>query len=155
MEDENSIHTIITEQNMITACKHEQVHKPIKYYDGYAVASNFIKYFYETWVTNPSLLSEDVIKPYSKLKYNNNQYEGDNFIGVLITFISPGFQFTDCNWEILDSGSRQIYILMTGSIKNDTTSSHFSQSFMISYTGENSKKNSRKWTLVNSLLIMK
>lgn len=154
MEDENSTH-IISEQNMVMACKTEQIHKSIKYYDGYTVASEFIKYFYETWVINPSLLTEDIIKPYSKLKYNNNLYEGNGFIGILISFISPEFQFMNCNWEILDSGSRQIYILMTGSIKNNTSLRNFSQSFMISYTGENIKKNLRKWTLMNSLLIMK
>lgn len=129
--------------------------KSVKHYDGGVVANQFISYFYQTWVTNPTiLLTDDVIKPYSKLKYSNQVYEGESFVEVLKGFISTGLQFTDCNLEILDSGSRQIYILVTGTIKNELTSKNFSQTFMIAYAGENNKKSLRKWTLMNSLFIV-
>jgi hypothetical protein len=129
--------------------------KPFKHYDGNIVANQFINYFYQFWMVNPMiLLTEDVIKPYSKLKYSNQVYEGESFIEVLKGFVSPGLQFTDCNFEILDSGSRQVYILVTGIIKNDLTSKNFSQTFMIAYAGENNKKSLRKWTLMNSLFIV-
>jgi hypothetical protein len=129
--------------------------RPIKHYDGNVVANQFINYFYQTWMTKPTtLITDDVIKPYSKLKYLNQVYDGESFIEVLKGFVSTGIQFTDCNFEILDSGSRQIYILVTGIIKNDLTLKHFSQTFMIAYAGENNKKSLRKWTLMNSILIV-
>jgi hypothetical protein len=55
---------------------------------------------------------------------------------------------------IIDSGSRQIYILVNGEIKNNLVTKTFSQSFMIAYAGEYNKKCTRKWTLMNSLLII-
>jgi hypothetical protein len=130
--------------------------KPNKQYDGNTIANQFINYYYQSWMVNPTiLLTDDVIKTYSKLKYSNQVYEGESFIEVLKGFVSPGLQFTDCNFEILDSGSRQVYILVTGIIKNDLISKNFSQTFMIAYAGENNKKSLRKWTLMNSLFIVK
>jgi hypothetical protein len=125
----------------------------MKHYDGTSVANQFIEYFYQAWTNNPDTLNE-VIKPYSKLKYKSTLYEGLNFIELLKTFISEGLRFENCNYEIVDSGSRQIYILVNGEIKNNLVSKIFSQSFMIAYAGEYNKKCTRKWTLMNSLLII-
>lgn len=126
-----------------------------KHYDGIQVASEFINYFYQIWITNPTqLFTDNIIKSYSKLKYNECMYEGDKFIELLAEFASHRIQFADCKYEILDSGSRQIYILVTGTIINSSspeTKKNFSQSFMIAYAGE---KHIRKWTLMNSLLII-
>ncbi len=130
--------------------------KSIKYYDGVVVASQFINYFYQLWTLNPTaLFEEDIIKSYSKLKYNNIVYEGSSFIEVLVSLVSSELQFVDCNFEILDSGSRQIYILVNGIIKNNQGLRRFSQTFMIAYAGENNKKSLRKWTLMNSILMIK
>ena len=125
----------------------------IKHYDGTLVANQFIEYFYKAWTTDPNILNE-VIKPYSKLKYKSTPYEGLSFIELLKTFISDGLRFENCNYEIIDSGSRQIYILVNGEIKNNLITKKFSQSFMIAYAGEYNKKCTRKWTLMNSLLII-
>ena len=135
--------------------------KSVKYYEGPLIATQFVNYFYQSWVSNPSgLITDNIIKPYSKLQYNDNMYEGSDFVEQLTSFASPGFQFVDCKWEVLDSGSRQIYILVTGIIKNDFLTQqnkfkNFSQSFMIAYAGENNKKSLKKWVLMNSLLIIK
>lgn len=125
----------------------------LKHYDGTTIASQFIEYFYKSWTIDLNILYE-VIKPYSKLKYKSVIYEGTNFIELLKTFASDGLRFENCNYEIIDSGSRQIYILVNGEIKNNLVTKTFSQSFMIAYAGEYNKKCTRKWTLMNSLLII-
>lgn len=125
----------------------------IKHYDGTLVANQFIEYFYQAWTTNPDVLNE-VIKPYSKLKYKSISYEGNNFIELLKGLKFEGLKFENCNYEVVDSGSRQIYILVNGEIKNNLVTKTFSQSFMIAYAGEYNKKCTRKWILMNSLLII-
>jgi len=85
-------------------------------------------------------------------------YKGSDFVEILSGFASPGFQFVNCSWEILNSESRQVYIMVTGIIKNDflthqNTFMKFSQSFTIAYAGNN-KKSLGKWTLINSILII-
>ncbi len=153
---EESFHS---NQQSVKQIKSSSHSKYVKYYDGLSIATQFIHYFYHTWMTNPLvLIDDDVIKPYSKLQFNNNVYEGPNFVEILTGLTFPDLQYVDCKWEILNSGSRQIYIMVVGSVKNDfpiqtNTIKNFSQSFMIAYTGEN-KKSSRRWTLMNSILII-
>ena len=126
-----------------------------KKFDGIEVGNAFITYFYSAWKTNIDvLILEDIIKPYSKIKYNSILFEGNDFLLLLKTLASNGIDFTDCKYEIMDSGSRQIYILVTGIITNSISVCKFSQSFMISYMGENNIRDQKKWTLMNSVLIM-
>jgi hypothetical protein len=125
-----------------------------KPYNGGQVVSEFFNYYYQTWITNPrQLINDKIIKYYSKLNYNQCIYEGDKFIELLLEFASHKLQFIDCKYEFIDSGSRQIYILVTGTIINSLYSEErkFSQSFMITYAGE---KYLKKWTLINSILII-
>ena len=120
-----------------------------KMYDGTQVAHTFIEYFYRVWCMEPdTFVVDEVIKQYSKFVYNNCTYEGMAFVEILKTFSMNGLVFDNFKFEILDSGSRQIYLLVTGTIGGVP----FTQSFMIAYAGEN--KGSRKWTLMNSLLIL-
>lgn len=122
--------------------------------DNIALGSQFINYFYQTWINNPlSFITDDVIKPFSKFKFNNCVFEGVSFVEILTSFLG-NLQFIDCNFEILDSGSRQMYILVTGTIKNNSIDKRFNQSFMLAYTSDTIKKHSRKWTLMNSLLLL-
>ena len=124
----------------------------IKHYDGTTVAIQFINYFYQSWLNNPDILINDtVVKPFTKFKINNNVYSGNDFIQVLKHFRSEDFKILDCKYEIFDSGSRQVYILVSGIIQNNYITKQFSQSFMIAYVGEN--KGSNKWTLMNSIFI--
>lgn len=125
----------------------------IKKSDGIQIAVDFINYFYTLFSSEPSQLFE-IIKPYTKLRYLNETYEGEQFIKKLSEISINGLEFIDYNVEILDSGSRQIYILVLGHLKEQTNIYKFSQTFMITYTGENIKKSSRKWILMNSLLLI-
>ena len=123
--------------------------------DGIEVGNAFINYFYSAWKTNIDLLILDnIIKPYSKIKHNSGIFEGNDFLVLLKTLASNGIDFTNCKYEIMDSGSRQIYILVTGIVTNSISVCKFSQSFMISYTGKNNIKDQKKWTLMNSVLII-
>jgi len=144
--------------------KPHKPHKPPKqqmHYDGDLIASQFIAYFYQTWISNPeTLLNDGVIKSHTKLKYNNNMYKGPDFIEHLKMFSCPDLQFIDCNSDIIDSGSRQIYILVTGTITNLSSTYTFSQSFVIVFATEigdetKPKIKSKKWILNNSILIIK
>jgi len=122
-----------------------------KNYDGIEVSASFYEYFYKTWLTNPMIfLEEQIIKPYSKINFNGNEFCGDNFIKLLIELASKGLEFANCKYHMIDSGSRQIYILVNGLYKIGDNINNFSQSFMISFCGE---KKDRKWTLVNSILM--
>lgn len=126
-----------------------------KKFDGNMIAQQFIQYFYNTWSTNVSLFETDnVIKIYSKIKFNSVLYEGLAFIELLKLLRGDCLNFINCKCEIIDSGSRQIYILVTGQIQNTIAMSNFNQTFMIAYAGENSKKGPFKWTLMNSILII-
>lgn len=117
-----------------------------KLYDGEDIGRQFINFFYTSWSTNQDALTE-VILHYSKLKYNNIIYSGNDFINCLKLFASSGIQFTNCRFELLDSQSRQIYILVSGQL-NQT---HFQQSFVLSYAGS---KKMRQWVVISSLLII-
>jgi hypothetical protein len=120
---------------------------------GNQIATQFIEYFYSTWIANPDkILSDGTIKPYTKITHKNVTYEGVGFVDFLKYMGTNGLEFTDCIYEILDSRSRQIYILVTGKISNQTGSSNFSQSFMISFAEQTD--GIKLWTLMNSLLII-
>ncbi len=125
-----------------------------KIYDGTQVGNQFIQYFYSSWMSNPDIFSTDnIIKPYTKIKHNNTTYEGPDFIVFLKSVASNGLEFSECKWDIIDSGSRQIYILVTGSIANTQGTGKFSQSFMISFTGQHNGS-PKSWALVNSIFIL-
>lgn len=113
-------------------------------YDGLLIGQQFIDFFYKNWITNPDILHE-VIQSYSKLKYNNNNYEGDNIV-LLLKLLANNITFNNVKYEIIDSKSRQIYILVSGLLNNIV----FTQSFVISFTNNN---NLKKWVIINSLLI--
>ena len=76
-----------------------------KKYDGTQVGNQFIQYFYSSWMSNPDIFTTDnIIKPYTKIKHNDITYEGPDFIVFLKSVASNGLEFTDCKWDIIDSG---------------------------------------------------
>jgi hypothetical protein len=117
-------------------------------YDGNQVAHQFIECFYNSQ-TLDMLLTNNIIKPYSKLNLNGTIYMGNDIISILNHY---QFRFDPTNCELLDSGSRQIYILTTGNVFINDIPMSFSQSFMISYVGN---KSGGKWTLINTILLVK
>lgn len=119
-------------------------------FDGLEIGKQFIDFFYNSWFTNPDTLN-NVITYHSKLKCNNITFIGDNIILALKNIINTGIKLTNCRYELLDSRSRQIYILVSGSVIKDESNSSFSQTFLLSYVGD---KKDRQWIIMNSLLII-
>ena len=107
------------------------------------VCQSFIQYFYNSWINNPNDLLDTIISQRTKLKYNNIVYEYTHIIILLLQLKSEGLDITVSKYEVVDSKSRQLYILVKGMIKNAT----FSQTFVLIHT-------SNKWNLINSILII-
>lgn len=140
-----------TDDTIITENKNKS-HK--KLHDGIQVGNQFIQYFYSAWMSNPDIfVTDDIIKPYTKIAHNNITYEGSDFLVFLKSVATNGLEFSECKWEIIDSGSRQIYILVNGIISNAQGSGKFSQSFMIAFMGQNNR-GPKSWALVNSIFIL-
>lgn len=116
------------------------------HFDGMEIGRNFFDYFYTTWCTNPDGLIP-IISLNSVLKFNSEKYEGEQFIHKLKELHQMGLSFSDIKYEILYNGSRQIQILVNGTLN----SKNFSQVLTVVYMGE--KANS-KWILNNSILII-
>ena len=118
--------------------------------NGYETGKLFVEYFYTLWINNPEQLAVDkIIGINSKLQFKNTVYTGPDFINILKQFITSGLSINNCNYEIFDTGSRQIQILVNGNMKIGTELHNFSQFIMIIYMGE---KNDQKWFLTNSIL---
>jgi len=120
-------------------------------YDSDAVGQHFIQYFYSCWLNNPQDLIYTVITQRTKIKYNGVTYEYTDIIHLLNQLKSNGLEIVITKHEILDSKSRQIYLLVKGTIKNSLSTNSFSQTFVLIYTG---KGTVTQWNLINSLLII-
>lgn len=130
--------------------------KNIRSYNGYEIGKEFIEYFYAIWssinqnnLETNNLLTSEIIKSYTKLRYNSCTYKGIQIIQLLASF--DNIQFNNCKYEILDSDSRQIYILVNGNMISNNMTKNFCQSFSLMYAGGKEKQ---KWNLTNSLLLI-
>jgi hypothetical protein len=119
-------------------------------YNSDDVGQIFIQHFYNTWLNNPQDLIYSVITQRTKIKYNSIIYEYTDIIHLLNQLKSNGLEISISKYEILDSKSRQIYILVKGLIKNSESTNNFTQTFVLIYTG----KGSEQWNLINSILII-
>lgn len=119
-------------------------------YDPTEISQAFIEYFYKTWINNPQDLLQTVISHRSKLKYNHVVYEYTDIIIILNQMKLNGLEISVLNYEVIDSKSRQIYILLRGIIKSAYSTSTFSQTFVLTLMN---KKNNQ-WNLINSILII-
>jgi hypothetical protein len=102
--------------------------------------TNFINYYYNNWTNNNNI--NEVLENYSKLIYNNTIYYGDNINNILSSIRNNNIIFTECNYEIFDTNSRQLYILVNGKINEH----NFSQSFLLSFN--------KKWVLQHTILLI-
>jgi hypothetical protein len=121
------------------------------HFDGMEIGRNFFDYFYNTWCTNPDGLI-NVITMSSILKFNSEKYEGEQFVLKLKELQQMGLNFSDIKYDILYNGSRQVQILVNGTLNTGRApASPFSQVLTIIYMGE---KATSKWILNNSILII-
>jgi len=124
-----------------------------KLYDGIEVGHQFIQWFYSSWMNNIEVfVTDNTIKPYTKIKHEGVTYEGPDFLLFLKSVASNGLKFFECKCDIVDSGSRQIYILVFGKIANTHGTGKFSQTFTLVFGGQ--EKGTKSWSLVNSIFIL-
>jgi hypothetical protein len=116
-------------------------------FNGMEIGKQFFDYFYSTLHGNIDQFAIDgIITENTKLQFQSNTYIGMDCISFLKQ-LSSNLELKNCTYEIFDSGSRQIQILVTGNININV----FSQVLTIIYMGE---KNNNKWVLMNSILII-
>lgn len=112
----------------------------------YNIGLDFINFFYNCWINNSELLNNN-IKDFTKFSYKSLCYEGKEIINLL-NFIKYNnnnkIYFSEYSYEILDSNSRQLYILVSGKINNN----NFTQTFNLLLIKNNI------WIILNSLLII-
>jgi len=118
-------------------------------YNSIDIAHSFIQYFYDNWITNPQELNS-IINKKSKLKYNNIMYESFDIVNQLYQLKTDGLEIILLNHQVIDSNSRQIYILVSGTIKNIHFTKKFTQSFVLMRTSIKINK----WNIINSILII-
>jgi len=114
----------------------------------YTIGLEFINFFYNAWINNLELLyNNNIIKDFTKFSHNSICYEGKEIINLLNTIKysnNSNIYFHNYTYEILDSNSRQLYILVTGKINNN----NFTQTFNLMLIKNNI------WIIINSLLII-
>jgi len=112
-------------------------------------AVNFVNYYYNSWISNPLLLNDSLIKHFSCLKYEDKEYMHMGFITFMNDFRSGGaFNIIPLKMEYIDSGSRRIDINMIGNMSDNNSTKLFSQTFSICYNPKS------KWFIKNSTLII-
>ena len=124
-----------------------------RHFDGNVVGKDFVSFYYTNLCGDVGMIENaKLIKEYTKFLFNTIVFEGNNIMTVLRCMNESNVTVHDCSCEVLDSGSRLIYILVTGKMINKNAENSFSQTFTINYLGE---KEQNKWAIVNSILIMK
>jgi hypothetical protein len=115
--------------------------------DNNIIAENFIQYYYNKWLTNTDeLYNNGLITNYTKFKYDKKEYIGNDFI--LFLKETKNININILKFDIVDSKSRNIYIMVIGKINDN----NFSQSFNMIYNGKKNDKS--EWSIINSILIL-
>jgi hypothetical protein len=121
-------------------------------FDGKMIGTEFIQYFYTNWFGNmEKLVADQIIKPYSKIQYEGNVYEGEQMLLLLDSISKSGYKVDINKFEVYDSGSRQIQIHVLGRLTGNNEMKTLYHFLMLVYQGE---KNDSKWTLANSTLMI-
>ena len=108
------------------------------------VVSDFIAYYYTNINNSSKMISEGVIKEYTKIKYDSTTFTNNN----INLFFS---KFDGCTMNIkkvnfLDSGSRRIDIVVLGQFQDSNFNLNFFQTFILCNHQNN-------WYIKNSIFI--
>ena len=118
-------------------------------FNGKDIGRAFFEFFYKSWIEAPDNLTH-YIGNNSRLQYKDTIYIGNNFIDFLKQVATNGLAINANECQIFDTGSRQVQILVTGTLATPQAEPvHFSQFIMLVYMGE---KNDSKWNISNSIL---
>lgn len=86
------------------------------------VANEFVQYFYKELNTNyRNLIQSNILREYTKVVYNSNEYTGENIIPIFDNISKENYNIFKI--ESVDSGSRAININVVG-MKNNQVFSH-------------------------------
>ena len=112
------------------------------------VVNEFLEYFYQSWSTNPLIFAESgTIKAYSKMKYNDQIYEGEQMYQLLVNFYEgEPLIFTPISFNHLNDGSRKVYINVIGHMTKGAETKVFSQTLTLCHQKDH-------WYLQYSILI--
>lgn len=118
------------------------------------VAGEFINFYYtNTSFTNNSSNSIDklyqinMIRDYTKFKYNGDELKNEQIINFLQMFISS-YRVSINKYDFIDNGSRRIDISLIGSATNISNNEkfNFNQTFTICH-----QKGEETWYIKNSI----
>ena len=110
--------------------------------------TEFINFYYLNSNTNPNqLVSSNVLREYSSIKYNSQKYSGRDYFEIINTFFKNGIKMNPTKVEFIDSGSRRIDISLIGVAIDSSQEKHFTQTFLLSHDTEG-------WFIKNSILII-
>ena len=118
------------------------------------IVDNFISFYF----TNLSIINDDtsnqqlltLFNQHSRIMFSNNVYLGLEQIYTFFVFFKSNCQSIQLeNYQMIESGSRRVDILINGIIMKDNQSYKFSQYIFLCHTTENKQD---KWWIQNSIL---
>jgi hypothetical protein len=113
-----------------------------------ALASEFIRVFYLSWKQHPRICMENsnLFYEHSRISFEGTTCKGHEIITILnLIWEETNFDFEISKFNLMDSGSRRIDILVNGFITKKGTKYPFSQYFLLTYIKDS-------WKLHNSII---
>lgn len=113
-----------------------------------ALASEFIRVFYLYWKQNPQICiqNSNLFYEHSRISFEGTTCKGVEIITILnLIWEETNFDFEISKFNVMDSGSRRIDILVNGFITKKGIKYPFSQYFLLAYIKDS-------WKLHNSII---
>tara|TARA_B100000768_G_scaffold180254_1_gene199719 strand:- start:282 stop:716 length:435 start_codon:yes stop_codon:yes gene_type:complete len=108
--------------------------------------TEFVNFYYSNLNTNPNqLVSSNVLREYSSIKYDGIKYSGKEYFELVCNFFKNNIKMKPTKVDFIDSGSRRIDISLLGTATNNNK--QFTQTFLLSH-------NNKGWFVKNSILII-
>jgi len=83
----------------------------------HAVATQFIKFYYDNLNTKNYQVISTLIRPYTLTSFEKVRYDGNNMNTLYQKYNNMNMQFIPKDYDTLHSGARRINIVVTGTIR--------------------------------------
>jgi len=115
--------------------------------DYHQLAQNFVNFFFAKWATNPlEFVTNGLFFEKSKMNLNGNILSGADIVKEMINMANGGdLVFSVNKTQALDTGSRRVDILVTGTMIKNGVKYNFSNYILIIYQNET-------WKIQNSII---
>jgi hypothetical protein len=115
--------------------------------DYHQLAQNFVNFFFAKWSTNPlEFGTNGLFFEKSKMNLNGNILSGADIVKEMINMANGGdLVFSVNKVQALDTGSRRVDILVTGTMIKNGVKYNFSNYILIIYQNET-------WKIQNSII---